>query len=190
MAKPDGRRFDRYNLRVFEDLRARSQRQTRDRRRCDRWIGDGVTLRPRCTRHDLRQERPAASGGRSIEQVHVQACGAGVARGLLQLRLVARREAEIHVPARNDAAVLAGEAGEILPDRMRPERQGKLRRVAPLKTQIAEVDGARGGAHLVLLDHGDRAPALAQEVGREATHEAAADNRHVDGCGGHVVPRK
>ena len=70
----------------------------------------------------------------------------------------ARRKAQIHVPAGNDAAVLAGEAGEILPDRMRPERQGKFRGVAPLQTQIAEVDGARGGAHPALLDHHDRAP--------------------------------
>ena len=68
------------------------------------------------------------------------------------------------------------------------KRQGKFRRIAPLKTQIAEVDGARCGAQPVLLDHRDRAPSLAQEIGREATHEPAADNRHVDGCGCHCVP--
>ena len=56
---------------------------------------------------------------RPVQKLDVETGGTRLVRRPLQLGLIACRQSQIHVPAGNDAAVLSGEAGKVLPDRLR-----------------------------------------------------------------------
>src|SRR6476660_2959018 len=122
---------------------------------------------------------------RPIQKLDIETDSTRLMRGPLEPGRIAGRQPQVHVPARNDAAILAGEAAKVFPNRLRAKREWEFLGRTPLQAQISEADAARCRTRATLVDHNDRATTLAQEVGRVAAHQSATDDRHVHRSGGH-----
>ena len=81
-----------------------------------------------------------------------------------------------------ELAALADQRIELLPERLRAQRQRILTGKAALETQIAEIDAARLRADDALLDQGHALPAPRQEKGRPGADQPAADDRDIRSC--------
>ena len=147
------------HLGLLDKLGSRPRGKARDDACGSARFGDGIALRPGRARDERREHRPASPRGRTTEELDLKAGAMRLAGGLFQLRLVARGTTQIDMTAPQQAAVLAAQAGKVLPDRLRPQRQGKFGPVAALQAQIAEIAAARGGAGLAFFDHHHRAAA-------------------------------
>ena len=163
-----------------KDLGTERVRRARDRRCRKARIGGAVAPRPG------RAASIRAEPGKSAAQL-VRADQLDIEAGCVALRLVALEPRTV----RSDRArcrrgrraensqVSPISSLDLLPLRVRAQRQREFVRMAPLQADIAEIDAARLAADRALLDHRDRMAALAQEIRRPGPDQAAADDRNV-----------
>jgi len=164
---------------VFEELGSGALRQTGDDGGGTAGVGDTIAPRPAGPPHPWRQHRPALARRWPTEEVDVETSSLRFGCGLCELWLVACAQAEIDVAAGLEAHVFAGEARQVLPDRLRPQCERKLGGVAALQPQIAEIDAAGGAAGNAFFEHQHASSVLTQEIGSKTADGAATNDHHI-----------